>query len=107
MKSKVFNIISALIYFAAAVVVLNAPVMSVLVLMYTIGIMLAIGGIALLVDAFSLPKGFPGKSFVIFEAILLVILGLFFIFGNAIINAATLIYLLLGWFIVTSIIQIS
>ncbi|MGL5042371.1 MAG: DUF308 domain-containing protein [Culicoidibacterales bacterium] len=106
MKNKIWSILTALIYFGLAGVVLNAPLLTILVLIYVIGTSFLIGGLLLFFETFSLPKGTQGKSFLFVEGLLLALVGVSFLVGNNLVDAASLIYMMLSWFIVSAIVQI-
>lgn len=106
MKNKVWSILAALAYFALGAMVLMWPVATVVAVVYFVGGFLLVGGIFLMYDAFKLPSEEGSKGFLLFDGVIVTILGALFLFGNTFIGAALLIYTLIIWFMFTSVMQI-
>ena len=92
--------------FCSRAMVLMWPVATVVTVVYFIGGFLLVGGIFLMYDAFKLPSEVGSKGFLLFDGVIVTILGALFIFGNTFVGAALLIYTLIIWFMFTSIMQI-
>jgi len=106
MTTRLFALLSAIIYFILGGMILTRPGVALASIIFVIGIFLLIAGIFLIVDGARLPSIFSSKTAYIFDGVLLSILGAIFIFGNAFINITVLAYLLVFWFMVSSIIHI-
>lgn len=105
-KTRIFALLSAIIYFIVGGVILLNPGVGLISFVYAIGVLLLLGGIFLVVDGIRLPSFIPYRFAYVLDGILLAILGALFVFGNSLVNISVLAYMLIFWFIISAIIQI-
>lgn len=106
MKTRLFALLSAIIYLLLGGMILMNPGATLSSLILVMGIFLLIAGVFLIVDGIQLSSFVPYKAAYIFDGILLLLIGFIFTFGNTYINIVALSYMLVIWFIASAIIQI-
>lgn len=105
MGKKILSIIGGIIYIILRFLVFLYPGFSTAGLVYAVGALMLIGGIAMIYEAkFHVPYV---KSSFTFNGIMLVILGLFFLFGNPIVNSTALSIMLIFSFLLTAVVQLQ
>jgi len=105
-KTRLFALLSAIIYFILGVLLLTRPGATLVSLIIILGILLILIGIFLVIDGVSLPELSSYKVPYILDGVLAFLLGLVFVLGNAYVNISVLAYMLVIWMMVSSFIQI-
>lgn len=105
--NRIWSILSGVISLFLGTLVITNPIPSLLTFVMILGAFMITAGIFVIIDAIRLPKELGHRSSFIFEGMMLVIIGLFFAVGNTFTSIASLSFLLLFWFIFTSIIQLQ
>ena len=104
---RIWSMIAGGIFIALGIFVISNPIKSLQTGVLIVGMLMLVGGVLAVIDAMSLPKVLSMRQTLLFDAIMLVLMGALFTFGNTFIASTALSFILLWWFILTSIIQIQ
>lgn len=105
--NRIWSLVAGFVFLALGVFVFLNPIKSLVTAVSVIGVFMLVGGILSMIDAWRLPKILTMRSTLLFDGMMLTLLGALFAFGNSLIASTALSYVLLFWFMLTSIIQIQ
>lgn len=98
--------ISGLVYLFLGYYVMTNPIKSLSTVVLVVGALILVTGIIALYDALQIPRAFEVRSTMIFDSILLMLLGVFMTFGNPFLTSTLVSYVLIFWFVATALLQL-
>lgn len=106
-KNRVLSFVVGIILAVVGFFIIANPDEALVSLILVIGVFLLISGFVAVIDSIRIPAFIPGKSLLMVEGIMQMIIGGLFSFGNQFIASAVLGYLLVFTMIISSIVHIS
>lgn len=104
--TKIVSALSGIVYVVFGILMINNPITTLASLSLLMGWVVTISGILSLINAFRF-RNHPDANVSFVDGLLLLLLGLMFLFGDFIRNTLVLSYLLVFWIILDSMLQLQ